>query len=779
MVNEVVKNSQEEINKVRLPDLSPVKEDLTKLQTNINTINLQESITNKTILKYIEWSFMETELKKLQASWEIKDFTIEKFASDISTTVEKYLKQSFKKLWTNEKPWEETLTIPNGVVSSISLGIQFSMMETLTKSWAQGADFFSKFSKTDTKTASSTFSGLTEAFNSGGISKLIGGVGQTNEFFTLAKKVENCVGYVSRYCGEGKELGDGSKVQKLANANEFRKLLANPIWADDALYSSKTPKDLWLTISDQTIPTMSTKDIDELKKIANNKNIPINKKSIEAIMNSLPTAQKFLENRSWYQNQAIDLMGTVSWLLDGNFFGLWSVWSILWISNPLELFGKTAEERKKWWVINFVLKIMWFNNGMEWLYEQFLTQSIAKNMTPEGKSFIATSLKSYKDLIAAWAYTGITTVNTLGLTTLDPLLQAKIPSEFDFMKKALYDNINTKKASLNIWVLQSLWIQVPTKEDADKNIIIDKDKINDLVITEDDMTKYLQVTIPTLVDNKDFMVGIKSSDDFMLALTGGLVCGTCFAWWVALGIEPVSRYIDVTTKTPETTSNGSIDVINGQVDFSKWGFTDIQKKNINHLIDEMKKKNITNPYTQIGILSCISKESGFTPVSEFSYGTTPNANIREIFGARVSSYSESELEALKKDDQKFFDAVYGQQATAKLWWNTGNTEVGDGYKYRGRGFNQITFKSSYKTYGDLIWEDLVGNPDLLNTPEIAAKAALEFFRIGNKWEDLSTLAFMDKETAMKKFTDINAWGHANNYTTALLASKNFDVKLAA
>jgi|GEM_PF-1810345 len=43
---------------------------------------------------------------------------------------------------------------------------------------------------------------------------------------------------------------------------------------------------------------MSTKDIDELKKIANNKNIPINKKSIEAIMNSLPTAQKFLENRS-------------------------------------------------------------------------------------------------------------------------------------------------------------------------------------------------------------------------------------------------------------------------------------------------------------------------------------------------------------------------------------------------------------------------------------------------------------------------------------------------
>jgi len=80
----------------------------------------------------------------------------------------------------------------------------------------------------------------------------------------------------------------------------------------------------------------------------------------------------------------------------------------------------------------------------------------------------------------------------------------------------------------------------------------------------------------------------------------------------------------------------------------------------------MTKAGITNPYTKIGILSVISKESGFIPVNELSYGTTPNARIREIFGDRVSSYSETELDALKKDDVKFFDAVYGQKATAKL-----------------------------------------------------------------------------------------------------------------
>jgi len=33
---------------------------------------------------------------------------------------------------------------------------------------------------------------------------------------------------------------------------------------------------------------------------------------------------------------------------------------------------------------------------------------------------------------------------------LAPALQAKIPSDLDTIKKSLYDNINDKKASLNI-----------------------------------------------------------------------------------------------------------------------------------------------------------------------------------------------------------------------------------------------------------------------------------------------------------------------------------------
>jgi hypothetical protein len=57
----------------------------------------------------------------------------------------------------------------------------------------------------------------------------------------------------------------------------------------------------------------------------------------------------------------------------------------------------------------------------------------------------------------------------------------------------------------------------------------------------------------------------------------------------------------------------------------------------------------------------------------------------------------------------------------------GNSAPGDGWKYRGRGFLQITGKAAYKALGDYLKVDLVSNPDLLNTPEIAAKSIPWFF----------------------------------------------------
>lgn len=64
----------------------------------------------------------------------------------------------------------------------------------------------------------------------------------------------------------------------------------------------------------------------------------------------------------------------------------------------------------------------------------------------------------------------------------------------------------------------------------------------------------------------------------------------------------------------------------------------------------------------------------------------------------------------------------------------GNTKPGDGAKFKGRGYIQLTGKYNYKKAGDALGLDLVKNPQLVEKPEIAAKVAVWYWknRVANK-----------------------------------------------
>jgi hypothetical protein len=53
----------------------------------------------------------------------------------------------------------------------------------------------------------------------------------------------------------------------------------------------------------------------------------------------------------------------------------------------------------------------------------------------------------------------------------------------------------------------------------------------------------------------------------------------------------------------------------------------------------------------------------------------------------------------------------------------GNTQPGDGFKYRGRGYVQVTGRANYSHDGNLLGLDLVGNPDLALQPDVAYRIA--------------------------------------------------------
>jgi len=63
-----------------------------------------------------------------------------------------------------------------------------------------------------------------------------------------------------------------------------------------------------------------------------------------------------------------------------------------------------------------------------------------------------------------------------------------------------------------------------------------------------------------------------------------------------------------------------------------------------------------------------------------------------------------------------------------------NYESGDGYRYRGRGYIQLTGRENYDKMGKLIGVDLVDNPDLAARIDYAAQIAVMYWktRVANK-----------------------------------------------
>lgn len=69
----------------------------------------------------------------------------------------------------------------------------------------------------------------------------------------------------------------------------------------------------------------------------------------------------------------------------------------------------------------------------------------------------------------------------------------------------------------------------------------------------------------------------------------------------------------------------------------------------------------------------------------------------------------------------------------------GNTQKGDGYKYRGRGIIHLTGRHNYRKFGEKIGFDLIGNPDRAEDPDIAVLVALQY------WKDRKLNKYADKD----------------------------------
>jgi putative chitinase len=76
-------------------------------------------------------------------------------------------------------------------------------------------------------------------------------------------------------------------------------------------------------------------------------------------------------------------------------------------------------------------------------------------------------------------------------------------------------------------------------------------------------------------------------------------------------------------------------------------------------------------------------------------------------------------------DFRKYDPKYAPRKAKIL----GNTKAGDGAKYKGRGYIQITGRYNYGIAGNAIGIDLVNNPKLAEKPSVAAKIAIWYWKL--------------------------------------------------
>jgi putative chitinase len=137
--------------------------------------------------------------------------------------------------------------------------------------------------------------------------------------------------------------------------------------------------------------------------------------------------------------------------------------------------------------------------------------------------------------------------------------------------------------------------------------------------------------------------------------------------------------------------------------------------------DTASKFGINTPLRLAHFLAqCGHESGGFRATQEnLNYSAKGlNGIFRKYFP------TEAAAAAYARQPQKIASKVYGNRM------GNGNEASGEGYKFRGRGYIQLTGKENYTAFGKSIGEDILSNPDVVSSKYALLSAAWFFSKNG-------------------------------------------------
>jgi len=186
--------------------------------------------------------------------------------------------------------------------------------------------------------------------------------------------------------------------------------------------------------------------------------------------------------------------------------------------------------------------------------------------------------------------------------------------------------------------------------------------------------------------------------------------------------------------------------------------TTLPKQVIDELPSVIQDFKISSPLVLSHFLGQVAHESG-----NFKY-TRENLNYsaQGLLKTFPKYFSKDTAEIAARKPEMIANFVYS------LRMGNGNKESGDGWKFRGRGYIQLTGKDSYRQFGEYIGVDLLANPDLVATKYPLLSAAW-FFEVKKLWG----LAAKDGSDETIKFITRRINGGYNGLQDRISKTKTF------
>jgi putative chitinase len=143
---------------------------------------------------------------------------------------------------------------------------------------------------------------------------------------------------------------------------------------------------------------------------------------------------------------------------------------------------------------------------------------------------------------------------------------------------------------------------------------------------------------------------------------------------------------------------------------------------ISMIPDTAAKFNITNPLRLAHFLAqCGHESGGFKAVNEnLNYGA------KGLLGTFPKYFNATTAAQYERKPEMIASKVYGGRM------GNGPESTKEGYKFRGRGYIQLTGKDNYTAFDKFVDDDILGNPDLVATKYPLMSAAW-FFNKNGLW----------------------------------------------